>query len=64
VELAVYDVAGARVATLLDCFREGGAQEATWNGRDDAGRAVPSGHYFYRLRQGALRESGKMVLVR
>lgn len=48
VDLAVYDLAG-RLIRRLDA--EPGDQERTlrWDGRDDAGREVPSGVYLLRL---------------
>lgn len=48
VDLAVYDLAG-RLVRRLDA--EAGDQERTlrWDGRDDAGRDVPSGVYLLRL---------------
>lgn len=63
-DVAVFDVAGAHVATLWEGRRASGLQEVTWFGCDDAGRDVPSGVYFFRILQGELRESGRMVLVR
>lgn len=35
--------------TLEADFLRSGARRAVWNGRDDRGRAVPSGVYFVRL---------------
>jgi len=64
VQLSVYDASGARVATLLDAHRNAGEHEVPWLGRDDAGRDVPSGAYFYHLRLGAVRTAGKMTLIR
>ncbi|NBC15759.1 MAG: T9SS type A sorting domain-containing protein [Bacteroidetes bacterium] len=49
VTLRVYDVAGRRVATLHDRAQGAGTHVATWDGRDQAGRAVASGTYLYRL---------------
>lgn len=49
VELAVYDLAGRRVATLLDGDEPAGDRLVSWDCRDSAGRAVPSGVYLYRL---------------
>ncbi len=48
-EVAVYDVAGRRVATLIDEPIAEGYHETTWDGRDAAGARVQSGIYFIRL---------------
>ncbi|MCA9754422.1 MAG: T9SS type A sorting domain-containing protein [Candidatus Eisenbacteria bacterium] len=49
VDLAVFDVAGRRVRTLVNEPLEAGSHQALWNGRDDRGLEVSSGIYFYRL---------------
>lgn len=64
VALAVYDVAGRRVRAVLDRVLPAGLHEAEWDGRDDAGRAVASGVYFYRMQSGAKTETRRMVLVK
>ena len=45
----VYDAAGRLVRTLEDGHRAAGEHVATWDGRDDAGRAAASGTYFARV---------------
>lgn len=62
--LRIYDVSGRFVRSLVDGFRSAGAHSEIWNGTDDAGRAVASGVYFYRLQAGAFTETRKMVLLR
>jgi len=47
--LNIYNVAGQRVATLLDGTIAPGAHEMLWNGKDDRGREASCGVYFYRL---------------
>jgi hypothetical protein len=49
-EVALYDVAGRRVRglSLAETSALGG-RAARWDGRDDAGRLVPSGVYFFRV---------------
>jgi hypothetical protein len=49
VKLAVYDVAGRRVRTLVNGKVNGGYQSVVWDGRDDAGLATGAGVYFTRL---------------
>lgn len=47
--LSVYNVAGCVVRRIVAQELPGGAHFRTWNGRDDAGRAVAAGTYFCRL---------------
>lgn len=64
VTLRVYDVSGGLVATLLDKAVPAGPGEIRWDGRDDRGRRVSSGVYFYRVRMPENAISKKMVVVR
>lgn len=63
-EIVVYDVSGRRVRVLASGPATAGYHEVTWDGRDDAGRAVASGVYFYQLRAGDTVETKKMVLLK
>ncbi|MEW6755540.1 MAG: FlgD immunoglobulin-like domain containing protein [Candidatus Latescibacterota bacterium] len=63
-ELAVYDLAGQRVATLVSDERPAGAHAVAWDGRDDEGRQVASGAYVCRLRAGSAGEARPLALVR
>ena len=47
--ITVYDVAGLRIARLLDAPRAAGPGAVAWNGRGDDGVPTPSGTYFIRL---------------
>lgn len=49
VRLSIHDLAGRLVAVLADEDLAAGTHERTWDGRDDAGRRVPSGVYYCRL---------------
>ncbi len=48
-EVAIYDVQGRRVRTVLDGALESGAYQLSWDRRDQAGRAVGPGIYFLRM---------------
>lgn len=63
VDLTVYNMAGQRVAELASGFREMGSYTLRWDGTDDAGRALASGVYFYRLVSGERVESRKLLLL-
>ena len=64
VRLAIFDVRGRRVATLLDGERVAGPHRATWSGRDERGDPVASGVYIARLTQAGLSRVRKIVLAR
>ena len=61
--LAVYDVAGRLVATLVDDDLAAGRHEFTWQGDDMRGRRVGSGMYLARLVTAAGVESHKLTLL-
>ncbi len=64
VRLVIYDVNGRLVRTLVAGHRAAGKHEAKWDARDEAGRAVASGVYVYRLTAGADVAVQRMVFVR
>lgn len=64
VELLVYDLAGRRVATLVDGPVVAGTHEVYWNGRDRAGRAAAAGTYLVRLRADNQVVSRKITMVK
>jgi Tol biopolymer transport system component len=62
--LAIYDVRGMLVRTLVQGELEGGTHQASWDGLDSQGRPASSGLYFYRLTAGGESVSRKLVLMR
>ncbi|MBD3220605.1 T9SS type A sorting domain-containing protein [bacterium] len=64
VELAVFDLAGRRVATLARGTLAAGRHGVTWDGQDDGGRPQPSGVYVYRLRSPGQVVVERITLVR
>jgi YVTN family beta-propeller protein len=64
VKLHVFDVSGRLVRTLVDREMPAGSHLVRWDGRDDQGRALGSGRYFYRLRTGTTIVTRDMTLVR
>ncbi len=62
--LTIYDAIGRRVRTLIDQHQLSGASSAQWDGRDERGRALGSGPYFYRLAADGHAVTGKILLVR
>jgi hypothetical protein len=62
--LELFDLRGARVRTLLDATVAAGGHECFWDGRDAAGRPVPSGLYLARLRVGGADTVTRIVRAR
>jgi len=58
VELGIFAVTGRRIATLATGLQRAGELRVSWDGRDEEGRAMPSGVYLARL------EAGSDVIVR
>jgi flagellar hook assembly protein FlgD len=52
------------VATLVEGDLAAGWHRAVWDGRDDAGRAEPSGVYLARLEAGGQTRGRKMLLLK
>ena len=63
-ELALYDLQGRRVRTLIAEYRQAGPNAAIWNGLDDRGRRAASGVYLARLRAGTETDLLKVTLVK
>ncbi|MCD4690805.1 proprotein convertase P-domain-containing protein [bacterium] len=64
VDLAVYNIAGQLVKTLVDGETGAGWHTVTWDGRDDSGRTIASGVYFARMHAEGFTGSTKMVLLK
>lgn len=63
VRLSVFDVRGARVATLVDGVLEAGAHRVEWDGQDMGRRRAAAGVYFYRLETKDELRTRKMVRI-
>lgn len=64
-EIAIFNARAERVRLLLSSFKEEGSHLVFWNGKNDSGRAVASGIYFYTLSaHGETLFTRQMTLVR
>jgi len=64
VRLAIYDLLGRKVRTLVDTRQEAGHFKTDWNGRDKFGVSTPTGVYFCRMEVGNYIKVIKLALVR
>ena len=65
VRLAIYNVQGQRVRTLVDAPLHAGGHRMRWDGRDERGHSAATGLYFVRFRIGHdPPRYAKLVLLR
>lgn len=64
VDLAIYDLKGRVVASLVNGNKSAGNYTVKWNGLDDNGQLVPSGVYLYQLQSQNVIESQKMIIIK
>ncbi len=62
--LAVYNILGERVVTLVDGVQVAGSHAVVWDGKNARREPVASGVYFYRLEAGEYSSVRKMLLVK
>jgi hypothetical protein len=64
VSLAIYDVRGQLVRTLINSNLEPGRHKIYWDGRDDRRQSVASGIYLYTLKADEERFTRKMTVLK
>ncbi|MCK6560016.1 T9SS type A sorting domain-containing protein [bacterium] len=64
VQLAVYNINGQEVRTLISGQMDAGRHVINWDGKDNAGQVLPSGVYVYKLRVNGFAQTRKMTLMR
>lgn len=62
--LSVYTLTGQLVRTLVNDNQPAGFYRIAFDGRDDAGRPLPSGVYLYKLKSGDHVATKKMLLMK
>ncbi|MBD3257470.1 T9SS type A sorting domain-containing protein, partial [candidate division GN15 bacterium] len=60
----IFNIAGRRVKTILQCDLPAGDHAVSWDGTSANGAPVASGVYLYRLQAGELTVSKKMLLLK
>ncbi len=63
VRLDVYNIKGQKVRSLLNEASSNGRHNIVFDARDDNGRALSSGVYFYRFSAGKYNATRKMLLM-
>ena len=64
-ELTIFNIKGQQVNKLVKEYKQPGEYTVSWNGKDEAGRKVSSGLYFYRLKNNNKTiDTKKMLLLK
>jgi hypothetical protein len=64
VDVAVYDLLGRLITTLMNGTHPAGSVSLSWDGRDNAGVGVPTGMYVIRMKAGDFSASQKVLLMK
>ena len=64
VNLFVYDLLGRKVVELVNQRLKPGSYQVNWDGRDQTGKPVASGIYFYKICSSNYTAIKKMTLIR
>jgi hypothetical protein len=64
VRIVVFDASGRQVRLLASGQWPAGSHAVVWDGRNDGGRSVGSGIYFYAMQAGAWQSQKRMTLLK
>jgi flagellar hook assembly protein FlgD len=64
VKIEIYNALGQEVRTLVDFRHAAGSYAVRWDGKDDHGRIVSSGVYFYRMVANNFGETKRCVFIK
>jgi len=64
VTVAIYDINGKQIRTLVDGYQTNGSYEVVWDGKNDKGKQVATGTYFYQITAGSETLTKKMIMIK
>jgi len=64
VSMAIYDLLGHKVRTLINYEMNAGFHSIQWNGTNDHGNPLASGMYIYRINAGGFHAVKKLVFMK
>jgi hypothetical protein len=63
-KIVIYNIKGQKVKTLANNRFNAGTHQVLWNGKDENGKPVTSGIYFYKMNSGKFISTKKMILMK
>lgn len=64
VKLEIFNIRGQKVKTLINSSLPAENHQIVWNGKDDSGKSVSTGIYFYKMKTANYIASRKMILMK
>ena len=64
INLKIYNVNGQLIRTLVEGHKSAGFHTVKWNGKDALNKQIPSGIYFYQLKNESVTLTKRMILVK
>jgi flagellar hook assembly protein FlgD len=64
VNIAIYDMMGRQVKTLVNGIQSAGHKSVQWNSTNNQGKPVSAGVYLYKIQVGDFVDTKKMILLR
>ena len=64
VKLDIFNMLGQKIKSVTNAALDAGYHQYIWSGKNDFGRDVASGIYFYRLQTDNFQSVKKMLLTR
>ncbi len=64
VTLAIYDIRGREISTLIDGPMSEGNHTIVWDGRNSQNQGQASGVYFCKLEAGVIKLTGRLTLIK
>jgi hypothetical protein len=64
VRITIYNILGQKVKTVVDEDQQAGYKSANWDGKDDQGKDVSTGIYFFQIKVGDFSTVKKMILLK
>ena len=63
-EVSIYNIKGQKVKTLADKNFNSGNHKLIWDGKNNTGKEVSSGIYFYKIEQDGKTQTKKMIVIK
>ena len=64
VTIDIYNIKGQKVKALINDKFDAGAHQVVWDGKDNSGKPVSSGIYFYKIKASNYTSTKKMILMK